>query len=436
MTAQINIVKEFSTIFPKFINFVETRNIKNIKTGNFSKKRISKLLLEYMKSEKCWDKPGNKTNFNQIQKLIKNNVVQNVGRNIRNNQSYLELIDNTIFPIRKQDQFHFSLVTAIYNYLKKYNHTEILNELFIESEDDLFVNQELIKIEQSETTKDNYHYRTDMSFEIKNKRIVVEYLEKQHEKEKNLDYPYEKFRAFNLMFDNKNVDNEIVHIAYYWDHQYNNNKYFKKFVKNLCIKFLDYWDIADKDKFCIRKLSNVVGNETLAEQLYLAHTNVNKPVVRLDSLENLIKWNKNTNTTVNISKLWYDEFVDKVKEYVHQHNQNNKNLDEFDDFDSDDMNDPDEPNEPNEDDGVKEISHELFYSHKDDTSSDQTITYLTQSGLHLYLSVELQYLSDISEYFRLRKFYENITQGLVDIIEQFREKELMLKDNFIAGLEY
>ena len=69
-------------------------------------------------------------------------------------------------------------------------------------------------VEEVEKTKDKNHFRTDMSINIKSNKIVIEYLEKQHEKEKNLDYPFEKYRAFNLMFDNKNPNNQIVHIAY------------------------------------------------------------------------------------------------------------------------------------------------------------------------------------------------------------------------------
>jgi hypothetical protein len=71
--------------------------------------------------------------------------------------------------------------------------------------------------------------------------IVIEYLEKKYEKEENLDYPFEKYQAFNLMFDNKNTDCKIVHIAYYWEHQYYDSKYFDKFVNNICKKIIDYW---------------------------------------------------------------------------------------------------------------------------------------------------------------------------------------------------
>jgi hypothetical protein len=80
-----------------------------------------------------------------------------------------------------------------------------------------------------------------MYINIMSNIIVIEYLEKKYEKEENLDYPFEKYQAFNLMFDNKNTDCKIVHIAYYWEHQYYDSKYFDKFVNNICKKIIDYW---------------------------------------------------------------------------------------------------------------------------------------------------------------------------------------------------
>ena len=125
----------------------------------------------------------------------------------------------------------------------------------------------------TEKTKDGNHYRTDMSFEIKSKYdgksriIVVEYLEKQHERDKDLDYPFEKSRALNLMFNNKCIDNEIIHISYFWDRQYDDKKYFKKFVTKICKLMVDYWDIADKDKYSIRKLTEIVKNKKLCKYI-------------------------------------------------------------------------------------------------------------------------------------------------------------------------
>lgn len=426
----VNIIKEYGTLFPKFITYVKSKkgpNYNNFK--EFTSNEIQSLMSDYLKSEVSWDKSGNKTSFNQIQKLRMNGVVKEVVRNTSSNSSYLELEDNYQFYIRKQDEFHFILVCHIYEYLKKYNHKELLEEFFVETDEELFVDTNLIRIETSERTKDGNHYRTDMSFEIKSKHdgksriIVVEYLEKQHERDKDLDYPFERHRALNLMFGNKSVDKEIVHMSYFWDKQYTDKKYFKNFVKKICNLMVNYWDIADKDKYSIRKLTTIVKNKTLAEQLYLAHTHRNEPVVNIEVLESIIRWNKNLliKNGSTISRLWYNEFVDKVKNYVFEYNKANKVIDEFDDFDNDDNSE--------ELDNKNEMTHERFYKVINDK------IYLTQAGLHLYISVELNYLTNINEYFRLRKFYEDITQGLIDILDEYRIKELELKEQLISGLE-
>ncbi len=429
VVSNVNIIKEYGTLFPKFLTYVKNRKGVNYnQSKGFSSGEVKTLMCDYLKSEVSWDKSGNKTSFNQIQKLRMNGVVKEIVRNTSSNYSYLELNDDYHFNIRKQDEFHFILVCQIYEYLKKNNHNELLEEFFVETDEELFVDTNLVKIETSEKTKDGNHYRTDMSFEIKSKHdgksriIVVEYLEKQHERDKDLDYPFERHRALNLMFGNKSTDKEIVHISYFWDRYYNDEKYKKKFVKKICKLMVDYWDIADRDRYSIRKLTEIVKNEALAEQLYLAHTHRNEPVVNIEVLESIIKWNKNLQIKngSSVSRLWYNEFVDKVKKYVFEFNKANKVVDQFDDFEED---------ESESENNKSEMTHERFYKVIDDE------IYLTQAGLHLYISVELHYLIDITEYFRLRKFYEDITQGLVDILNEYRIKELELKEQLISGLE-
>lgn len=406
-----SIVKEYGILFPKFIPYIKSLKIypeKKILTKN----EIQSLIFNYLKYEECWDKAGHRTSFNQIQKLRFNNIVNDVSRNISSNKSYLELKNNTKFYIRKQDEFHFILVCSIFDYLKKNKHIELFNEFFIETDNDLFVNERLVQIESSEKTKDSNHYRTDMSFTINSKKIVVEYLEKQHERDKDLDYPFEKTRAFNLLFNNKSINNEIVHISYFWDRQYDNKKYYKNFVTKLCKLMVDYWDISDKDKYFIRKLTEIVKSRELAEQIYIAHTNRNKPVVKVGVIDKMIKWKKS-----NSNELWYSEFKNKVKNYVDENNQ----VSAFDD-----SNDEETDEETDEE---LNINPDKYYQVIDNQ------VYLTQSGLHLYISVEKDYLNDYTEYFRLRKFYEDITQGLVDILSDYRMKELELKQQFISGLE-
>jgi len=406
--SNIRIIKEYGILFPKFISFIKNKiNINK----TFTQKEIQTLMFDYLRNEESWDKSGHRTSFNQIQKLRFNNVVSDVSRNISSNKSYLELKNNTKFYIRKQDEFHFILVCSIFDYLKKNKHTELLNEFFVESDDDLFVNERLVQIESSEKTKDGNHYRTDMSFSINSKKIVVEYLEKQHERDKDLDYPFEKTRALNLMFNNKSVNDEIVHISYFWDRKYNDKKYYKNFVTKLCKLMVDYWDISDKDKYSIRKLTEIVKSKDLAEEIYKAHTNRNKAEVKVGVIDKMINWKKS-----NSKELWYNEFKNKVENYVDEINKNNQ-ASAFDDSDDE------------ETDVKNEITSDKYYQ----VINDQV--YLTQSGLHLYISVEKDYLIDYTEYFRLRKFYEDITQGLVDILSDYRMKELELKQQFISGLE-
>jgi hypothetical protein len=417
---KINIVSELGVLFPKFITHMNKVHGKTVCQTLISKKETKSYFVDFLKKEDSWNKPGNKTNFNQIQKMMSLGIVKYVCRN-QNDSAYLELFNDTKFNIRKQDEFHYKIIGAIYKHLKKLKKHDITNELFVESSDsqEIYANSDLIQIEKTEKTKDDNYYRTDMSIDVQSNIIVIEYLEKQHEKEKDLDYPYEKYRAFNMMFDNKNVNNKIVHIAYYWEHQYYDIKYFDKFVNDICKKIIDYYDISNEEVYCIRKLAKIIGNKTLAEQIYKAHTNKNEPIVLLETIESIISWNKNTVIKVPFSKLWYNNFIDRVNLYVCSINSDNKNKDSFDDFESE-----------SETNISYKITHELFYKIVDNK------VYLTQSGLHLYLRVELAFLSNINEYIKISKFYENITEGLVDILKEFRNKEIELNKHYFTGLEF
>jgi hypothetical protein len=187
---------------------------------------------------------------------------------------------------------------------------------------------------------------------------------------------------------------------------------------------VDYWDISNEQVYCERKLTEIIGNKTLAEQIYRAHTNPNEPIVHLDIVVSIINWNKQSLGKIPVSRMWYNCWIDMIKMYVCQINSSNNNLNVFDDFDN-------ESGSETENESTKtDLTHELFYKIIDDQ------VYLTQSGLHLYLRVELKFLSGIDEYVKISKFYENITQGLVDILREFRQKELNLSKHYFTGLEF
>ena len=136
--SNIRIIKEYGTLFPKFISFIKNNKVDINKT--FTQREIRTLMFDYLKNEECWDKAGHRTSFNQIQKLRMTNVIKEVVRNTNNNTSYLQLENDNKFYIRKQDEFHFILVCQIYEYLKKNKHVELLDEYFIETDEDLIVN--------------------------------------------------------------------------------------------------------------------------------------------------------------------------------------------------------------------------------------------------------------------------------------------------------
>lgn len=59
------IKKEFNFIIPSFIKYLQSNyNIKN----KFTCGEISDILLDFLESEKSWNKSGNKTHFNEFQK--------------------------------------------------------------------------------------------------------------------------------------------------------------------------------------------------------------------------------------------------------------------------------------------------------------------------------------------------------------------------------
>ena len=409
----INIRYEFSLIYNKLNNFL-IKNKTTLTTCN-----VQTILTTFLKEEKCWNKAGNKTDFNTIQMLKYYDVIK-IKSNINN--SYIILHDNTQFNIRKQDVFHYNLVASIYKYLKKNNYNKIINDFFIKTENNLLVNSNLIKIENCELTNDKSHFRTDMEFNINSNKIIVEYLEKQHEKEQNLDYPYERYRAFNLLFNNKCIDSKIVHVAYFWDKNYNNNQIYKQFVNSLCKKIIDYYDIENEAIFCIRKLSEIIKNESLAEVLYNAHNNKNIPIIKLESIESLIGW-KNAQSKDD----WFEKFTNKINKLKQIEEQTKSSQNAFDNFNSD--SDSETETEPDSNVETDDNLETIYY-----TDIDNEIL-LTQSGLHVYLRVDVRYLITPMEEFKIINFYENITQGLIDSIKEYREKQINLINDIISGLD-
>jgi hypothetical protein len=368
--------------FPKFSQYQKIEQMKS--------KNIKFSFLKFLKTQGSWDRSGHRTSFNQIQQMIDIEVVKLVERH--NNIASLKLCDGNNFNIRKQDEFHYTFVKQLYKKLTENNKDKIVDELFIHFPDskNIYVNDQLIKIEKTEKTNDQYHYRTDTSINIRGFEIIIEYLEKYHEKEQIIDYPFEKARAFNLLHNNKSTDSQIVHFAFFWEHSYFNKNYFDNFVNHVYNKIVDYWEIVDEQNLTISKLTNIVNDEKLAIQLYQAHNNKTDVVISLKLIDNNINWNTSKKRPRDN---WIDRFYKIIDNVV----------------------------------GNKNDFGQYYVNKKNDV-------FLSEKGLQMYLRIEEKYLSDFNEYERLSFFYNNIKQIFIDVAKEKQDKIISLHNDQIYGL--
>jgi hypothetical protein len=107
------IKKEFNFIIPSFIKYLQSNyNIKK----KFTYDKISDALLNFLKNEKQRCSSSTKTDFNEFQKLGEYGIIKLYLKRDIKEKAYLELINETHFNIRNQDQFHFRLVSALYRW--------------------------------------------------------------------------------------------------------------------------------------------------------------------------------------------------------------------------------------------------------------------------------------------------------------------------------
>ena len=403
---------------------VRERIISTKKRIRYSKSDILQKILDFLSNED-WSHAGNKTSFNTIQLLNKYNVIKRFYSkdSAKKHKAYLKLVNDNKFYIRNQDQFHYALVSELYELFKNQGRYDIINDMFYYNDELVFVNEDKITIEETEKTSSG-SLRTDMAFYVNKYKIIVEYLENHHDRDKLLGHEFDRVRALRLLGDTNNQSYNNAHIAFFWEKNlYSNNKYtfksnnFSNFVKHIGRVILDYYLISDEDAYCINKLTQITDNQSLSKQIYLAHNNQNKPVIDLQILEKLFKWVKQTKSKIKTEKIWYDEFINRIKliqtEILAEKNKHLKNMSVFD---------------SDEEDDDKEINNStnipddklVYYEIKDDT------VYLTHFGLHLYIDIEPKYLADMYEYFKIKKFYNDITSGLINAIKEVR----LLKENY------
>ena len=439
----------------------------NQETTKYSKQEIGKKLLDFLSGED-WSSSGHKTSFNTIQLLGKYQVVNKFYSKdpAKKHKAYLKLSNGTKFYIRNQDQFHYALVSELHGWFEKHSRHDIISDLFYYNDSIPFVNQDKISIESTEKTSGGL-LRTDMAFYIRGYKIVVEYLENQHDRDKLLAHEFDRVRALRLLGDTNIESYRIAHIAFFWQkhlwskenkrYTFNTEKFYE-FVEHVGQTILDYYLISNEDAYCINKLTQITGNQSLSEQIYAAHSNPNVPVINLEILESLFKWGKHPNPKVAMEKVWYAEFVDRVKqmqaEILALKSIEDKNMSAFDSIFDDLETDSDSDSESVNGYG-SEIEIDVqsdISSITNDFDSNKTIkskipddklvyyqiqdnsVYLTHFGLHVYIDMGPKYLANMHEYFKIRKFYNDITSGLIDALKELRALKESYQSNQIYGL--
>ena len=420
----------------------------------YSRSDVTKKMLDFL-SEQDWSSAGSKTTFNTIQLLNKYGVAKKcyLKDPTKSHKAYLKLDNNNKFYIRNQDQFHYALVNELYDWFDKANRPDIIADMFYNNDGFVFVNEDKISIEDTEKTSSGI-LRTDMGFYVGQYKIVVEYLENQHDQDKLLAHEFDRVRALRLLGDNKSQSYKIAHVAFFWQkhmfqpeikrYNFKTGKFYE-FVNHIGQVILDYWLISDEDSYCINKLTQITGNPKLSEQIYLAHNNPNVPVIGLSALEKIFVWAKHPNGKIKMEKLWYAEFVDRVKlmqgEILARKSNKKENISAFDElFDSDDEAESEQSVAGSEisDLATESIQPDSKISIPDDELVYYTIksddVYLTHFGLHVYIGMDPKYLANMYEYFTIRKFYNDITSGLIDAIKDIRKLKESYQQNQIYGL--
>ena len=448
----------------KRTRLTETPSHFNYNVKKYSITDIGKKILEFL-SKEDWSNAGNKTTFNTIQLLDKYGLVKRFYSkdSEKKHKAYLKLIDNSKFYIRNQDQFHYALVSELHGWFVKHSRHDIISDLFYYSgsgtngsdgtggsDGTVFANEDKISIENTEKTSGGF-LRTDMAFNVRGYKIVVEYLESQHDQDKLLGHEFDRVRALRLLGDTNILSYKIAHIAFFWQKHLQlvgasqgkrytfNTKPFYDFVQHIGQTILDYYLISDEDAYCINKLTQITGNQSLSEQIYLAHNNQNCPVISLGTLEQIFRWAKHPNPKVSMEKVWYGEFVDRVKlmqaEILAMKSREQSNASAFDSiFDSESDSDSDSDStigggdvEPFDKTQIPDDKL-IYYEIKDNQ------IYLTHFGLHVYIDMGPKYLASMYEYFKIRKFYNDITSGLINAIKEIRTIKESQQSNQIYGL--
>jgi hypothetical protein len=352
---------------------------------------IKQTLLEKYRYQ-AWDKAGCKTHYNFY--VLNKNLGFNINYEI-NKKKCCIIIEDIKIPIRLQDYFHYIFV----NKIKKY---KLIKEWF---DEDGFLSEEILNIEQTVSSCNKKIYRTDMEIQIcPNNYICIEFFENKHKNFDDTDMQREKSRIYNLLHEN-NLEKKYLHFAIFWENKLNDERYFKKFIISLCKKIKDYQKINNKKKWCVDSINSYICNEELSEKLYDAFQDTNKPIFKLADLNTIIQWKNSKNENKYFNE--FKKFTDKI----------NTNCNQIDD---------DELYFLGEDNNTKQRELIVYYV-------DNILTY---NGFMIYINIlPGKYLkNEIDDKYNLITLFKRITDGFIEGTEKRYELLNNINEQLIYGL--
>ena len=428
---------------------LKVRLLDNLKFDNFED--VLPKLLKYFSKNKEVDcsKPGSRITYNNIKifEIIGFNIKLNQIKNKTKAEIKLKYENDDIkisakILIKLQDFFQYKVV----EYLKKESETNekikhffnrrflIDNNEFEVSTDDIRYNVKENSDSESEITLidnkelaieewnycDYNNYRVDMLLHISGKYyLCLEFFENHHKNPNEVDLSNELHRIMSLVYNNKSRTKKIVHVGIFWESDINNETKFNKFMKEVVIdKIEKYYNIDNEKEYIINAISEEIDCDVdVAEMLYDANENWNKPTIWIDKFINkIINWKKGKEEECKTKIL--NKFIKKINQFKESQNE-----------DIDIQENIIESTGCTFNDNEKKIDNKKIYY-------DNETNRLTNYGFTLYISylITSNVLNSPEDEEWCIDFNAKITRGFIQGLKKIRNDSLMLTDNFMTGL--
>jgi hypothetical protein len=366
------------------------------------KEILDSLFSDWVNKEVTFTSSKDTLHPNLIKYLIDTKVCKIVREDRNKNKSwcYLENNKGEKIKISKQIYFGYQFIKK----LKRYKNRKYVRDFF--DEDGYITNLKLEEWVRSWNGVKNTR-RLDFIFEIdEDKKIVVEYLEDHHLSEFKNWNSYQTIRLVDILFSHNRTD--IIHFAFIWDHLMDED-YLNKKVKFFCKICKDQYNIDNEEKYIVNILNEHVNNKDLSKLLFDSYKNENKPILRLNKINNLFK----------IKEEKYDYLKNEFIKEVH-------------DEDDDDDDEDDDEDEDVDGDVFEDIQEEkeVYYEEIDDK------IVISNHGLCLYLDLlRKEHFYRKKNYKNKVKFINRIGKSAYSSANKIRDLIINQKENIISGLE-